>query len=46
MTNAAMGGYRPSPTRLSTEFLIRGSARGVVSMPAVHDIFSPIKDTQ
>ena len=34
---------RPS-TSLSTVVAIRGSARGVVSVSALHDVFSPIKD--
>ena len=46
MMSGVVGRYRPSSTSLSTVVLIRGSSRGVVSVPAVHDILSPIKDTQ
>ena len=44
MMNPVMEGYRPSPTSLSIVFLIRGSSRSVVSVPAMHDIFLAIKD--
>ena len=44
MTNTVMGRYGPSSTSLSTVVAIRGSARGVVSVSALHDVFSPIKD--
>ena len=44
MTNAVMGRYRPSSTSLSIVVLIRGSALGVVSVPAMHDIFSSKED--
>ncbi len=46
MTNAVMGRCRPSSTSLSTVVLIRGSALGVVSVPAMHDTFSLNEDIQ
>lgn len=46
MMSAVTGRYRPSSTCLSAVVVTRGSARGVVSVPAVHDTLSPIKDTQ
>ncbi len=38
--NAVMEGYRPSATSPSIVFLIRGSSRSVVCVPAMHDVFS------
>jgi hypothetical protein len=46
MTNAVVEGYRPPPTSPSTVFLIRGSNRGVVTMPSMQVVFSLIKDIE